>query len=104
CVCIWFGLVLFALYTCCVVITVFFFFFFSSRRRHTRSKRDWSSDVCSSDLAHFSILFKLEKCAVDYCNTCNILLNMMLINQGMYRMSFQKNMQVARYWTWVYIH
>src|SRR5699024_11688343 len=27
-----------------------FFFFFSSRRRHTRSKRDWSSDVCSSDL------------------------------------------------------
>src|SRR5207249_9988493 len=39
-------------------------FFFSSRRRHTRSKRDWSSDVCSSDLpggqlrfsiAHFSV-------------------------------------------------
>src|SRR5690349_23788041 len=29
---------------------VFFFFFFSSRRRHTRSLRDWSSDVCSSDL------------------------------------------------------
>src|SRR5699024_11805888 len=27
------------------------FFFFSSRRRHTRSKRDWSSDMCSSDLA-----------------------------------------------------
>src|SRR5207247_4180886 len=27
------------------------FFFFSSRRRHTRSTRDWSSDVCSSDLA-----------------------------------------------------
>src|SRR5699024_11882825 len=25
--------------------------FYSSRRRHTRSKRDWSSDVCSSDLA-----------------------------------------------------
>src|SRR5699024_960522 len=25
-------------------------FFFSSRRRHTRSKRDWSSDVCSSDV------------------------------------------------------
>src|SRR5436305_9534618 len=27
-----------------------FFFFFSSRRRHTRCGRDWSSDVCSSDL------------------------------------------------------
>src|SRR5438874_9949954 len=28
-----------------------FIFFFSSRRRHTRSLRDWSSDVCSSDLS-----------------------------------------------------
>src|SRR5206468_4930526 len=28
----------------------FILFFFSSRRRHTRSDRDWSSDVCSSDL------------------------------------------------------
>src|SRR5690606_39629009 len=28
-----------------------FFFFFSSRRRHTRFSRDWSSDVCSSDLS-----------------------------------------------------
>src|SRR5690606_40907616 len=26
------------------------YFFFSSRRRHTRFSRDWSSDVCSSDL------------------------------------------------------
>src|SRR5207249_9674739 len=36
----------------CLVYSLFFFFFFffSSRRRHTRSKRDWSSDVCSSDL------------------------------------------------------
>src|SRR6266511_3420383 len=29
-----------------------FFFFFSSRRRHTRFSRDWSSDVCSSDLSY----------------------------------------------------
>src|SRR5699024_11289762 len=27
----------------------------SSRRRHTRSKRDWSSDVCSSDLTHWPL-------------------------------------------------
>src|SRR5690606_39851434 len=34
-----------------VVYTVdIFLFFFSSRRRHTRFSRDWSSDVCSSDL------------------------------------------------------
>src|SRR5207249_8756116 len=32
-------------------------FFFSSRRRHTRSKRDWSSDVCSSDLEQLFELF-----------------------------------------------
>src|SRR5690349_5466950 len=33
------------------VIAYYVHFFFSSRRRHTRSLRDWSSDVCSSDLA-----------------------------------------------------
>src|SRR5690349_22529830 len=33
------------------VLARLLFFFFSSRRRHTRSLRDWSSDVCSSDLA-----------------------------------------------------
>src|SRR5699024_11343734 len=38
------------------------FFFFSSRRRHTRSKRDWSSDVCSSDLAF--------KCVQVYWHGC----------------------------------
>src|SRR2546429_7036016 len=32
------------------VIGISFYFFFSSRRRHTRCSRDWSSDVCSSDL------------------------------------------------------
>src|SRR5699024_11996515 len=30
-------------------------FFISSRRRHTISKRDWSSDVCSSDLTVFNL-------------------------------------------------
>src|SRR5438067_4844399 len=43
--------------THCVIFfthLVFHFFFFSSRRRHTRSKRDWSSDVCSSDLSSFA--------------------------------------------------
>src|SRR2546429_2541633 len=34
-----------------------FLFFFSSRRRHTRCSRDWSSDVCSSDLAVGGNLF-----------------------------------------------
>src|SRR6266496_6141034 len=34
-----------------MIVMLRYFFFFSSRRRHTRSLRDWSSDVCSSDLA-----------------------------------------------------
>ena len=37
-------------------------FFFSSRRRHTRLRRDWSSDVCSSDLTRIiiDVDFKLK--------------------------------------------
>src|SRR3712207_8395904 len=40
-------------YWCC--------FFFSSRRRHTRYWRDWSSDVCSSDLEVGGVLVRGEK-------------------------------------------
>src|SRR6266511_4388478 len=36
--------------------TRLFFFFFSSRRRHTRFSRDWSSDVCSSDLTDLDVI------------------------------------------------
>src|SRR3712207_7158296 len=41
------------------------FFFFSSRRRHTRYWRDWSSDVCSSDLR----TWKLAANSLTHC--CN---------------------------------
>src|SRR5437870_11895278 len=34
----------------CSIIVSYIIFFFSSRRRHTSWPRDWSSDVCSSDL------------------------------------------------------
>src|SRR5690625_7205873 len=37
------------------MIPILDIFFFSSRRRHTRWPRDWSSDVCSSDLRHIII-------------------------------------------------
>src|SRR5690606_40693851 len=36
--------------------SMFIVFFFSSRRRHTRFSRDWSSDVCSSDLGGPALL------------------------------------------------
>src|SRR5690606_41159795 len=43
-------LVLMYCHTSLLIQSFFHFFFFSSRRRHTRFSRDWSSDVCSSDL------------------------------------------------------
>src|SRR5690349_22299848 len=44
-----FSLSIFSFFSMFIFILISFFFF-SSRRRHTRSLRDWSSDVCSSDL------------------------------------------------------
>src|SRR5690606_39222257 len=42
------------------------FFFFSSRRRHTRFSRDWSSDVCSSDLNGDGIIDDQDRYTVGY--------------------------------------
>src|SRR5690606_39713810 len=57
------------------------FFFFSSRRRHTRFSRDWSSDVCSSDLLSFmrkdfrAVQLVIFHCpALFYCSTNTLLL------------------------------
>src|SRR5436190_22964796 len=49
-----------------VFICLSFFFFFSSRRRHTRSLCDWSSDVCSSNVArqYSGTLGKVGNCQV----------------------------------------
>src|SRR5207245_7088658 len=44
----------------------FFFFFFSSRRRHTRCYRDWSSDVCSSDLKSPAIDVKVAGAKLEW--------------------------------------
>src|SRR5690606_40620473 len=44
------------------VLSMFCLFFFSSRRRHTRFSRDWSSDVCSSDLLNGEV----------YCGLANV--------------------------------
>src|SRR2546429_5812727 len=60
-------------------------FFFSSRRRHTRCSRDWSSDVCSSDLRSVSLVLAVvlpadprvanatQKCVVRNSLSCHVL-------------------------------
>src|SRR5699024_12014510 len=50
------------------VIRVGGVFFFSSRRRHTRSKRDWSSDVCSSDLPGLCAISGPKLCREQGCH------------------------------------
>src|SRR5437870_11233889 len=57
-----------------VDVSFFFFFFFSSRRRHTRWPRDWSSDVCSSDLARPKACFSMEKQAFGLAHGPNLTL------------------------------
>src|SRR5206468_5638449 len=54
-------------------------FFYSSRRRHTRSDRDWSSDVCSSDLAtaHPDLRF-LEQVKQIRMSGCSMKINLAL--------------------------
>src|SRR5690606_40533935 len=56
-------------------------FFFSSRRRHTRFSRDWSSDVCSSDLIVISYAYQLNTCLYKY-HTCWPQPTFMIYNNG----------------------
>src|SRR2546422_5584804 len=61
------------------------FFFFSSRRRHTRCSRDWSSDVCSSDLQPLVALGELAPQA-----------RQRLHGRGRQRLAQQPRFQLAR--------
>src|SRR3712207_8847871 len=62
------------------------FFFFSSRRRHTRYWRDWSSDVCSSDL--FATKYKgTDQATLVYFGEA-------AVNQG----AFHESLNMAQLW------
>src|SRR5699024_12082991 len=80
---------------CCI-------FFFSSRRRHTRSKRDWSSDVCSSDLEIIFWWNDNTACPLyrfrDKCCNCictffldNMLYRLYCLRSHLFIMSFNMN-------------
>src|SRR5699024_11628109 len=67
--------------------------FFSSRRRDTRSKRDWSSDVCSSDLndGYSKKVYRLQANNSDE----NKMLNAVLLSQ--YRKHIAQNMGIPNF-------
>src|SRR5690606_39535376 len=61
-------------------------FFFSSRRRHTRFSRDWSSDVCSSDLPLRGVLALLmrdsfSRAVLTACVLANFLFQVIVLLQ-----------------------
>src|SRR2546429_2716687 len=67
--------------------------FFSSRRRHTRCSRDWSSDVCSSDLGTSSALPPRKRCHAEVI-TWNS--NGCLFTNGTRRRVRQRNVRTRR--------
>src|SRR2546422_168042 len=68
---------------CCGCLFCLFFFFFSSRRRHTRCSRDWSSDVCSSDLVLKRLLGPAPTPRSVWARSPGRLLTALLLNAGL---------------------
>src|SRR5207245_8707621 len=71
-----------------------FLFFFSSRRRHTRCYRDWSSDVCSSDLYFKSAslrAFSLERHAAHSGNLLELFADRLRIERSVSRADLHKH-------------
>src|SRR5207247_6964081 len=72
-------------------------FFFSSRRRHTRSTRDWSSDVCSSDLEAASALRRRDLSSHELVSAC-----LARIHEGDGEHSFEGDPRSINAWVRVY--
>src|SRR5690606_39593896 len=73
-------------------IRLFFILFFSSRRRHTRFSRDWSSDVCSSDLNKAAQGLALNYLALE--DTRNFYVNKQLTNSTSTEVENDRNLAV----------
>src|SRR5207245_4269899 len=71
------------------------FFFFSSRRRHTRCYRDWSSDVCSSDLRGADVL----QAGLDLVDVLLDLLALLLVGLGYAQEHLGKSRHAVA-WRW----
>src|SRR5690606_39745989 len=72
-------------------------FFFSSRRRHTRFSRDWSSDVCSSDLTHGFWVSPQG-------NSDNIFLKFKPQEKFDYQFKMEPNHPAGTYWYHAHLH
>src|SRR5690606_41096490 len=57
-----------------------------SRRLHTRFSRDWSSDVCSSDLSHFAVALFEHGCHAVFDKELNVGFEYMKVGKGTYQM------------------
>src|SRR5699024_11943555 len=66
---------------------IFNYFVFSSRRLHTSSKRDWSSDVCSSDLTLHALIQLWE--AVIFLFICLMFCMKVIVNQDIWKEKYQ---------------
>src|SRR2546428_13848382 len=72
-----------------------FYLFFSSRRRHTRSDRDWSSDVCSSDLKEMGLVdeaiaeFQLAAKDENRILECSSMLGICFLEKGMPKLAIK---------------
>src|SRR2546422_8493539 len=76
---------------CCCCL---FLFFFSSRRRHTRCSRDWSSDVCSSDLT-------LWLPGMDHAGiSTQLMVTRQLKKEGLSRHDLGREKFIERVWQW----
>src|SRR2546422_10313833 len=76
---------------CCCCL---FLFFFSSRRRHTRCSRDWSSDVCSSDLT-------LWLPGMDHAGiSTQLMVTRELKKEGLTRHDLGREKFIERVWQW----
>src|SRR3712207_142949 len=68
----------------------FFLFFFSSRRRHTRYWRDWSSDVCSSDLENGMVRARTIQVVENHVET-NTIWAELSVDDGLVRLDPEKD-------------
>src|SRR5947209_18444907 len=75
-------------------------FFFSSRRRHTRYWRDWSSDVCSSDLGYRDLIEEISESlreSVELARAAGVADDRIIVDPGIgFGKTREENLEIIR--------